>query len=147
MKNKEEGLQEIYERIKANRVLLGVKTFKWIPTSPIQEEDMPCIFLLEGTDNIIKHSGRSTTGFPAQRVAEVTIELVTSGAVDIKALFRKVRQAIFAISDSDPIKYDSRISDKVFFNESRIEGPEGYGLPNVKGMRLILDVVYSDENF
>ena len=147
MKNREEGLMEIYERIKANRVALGIKTFKWIPTSPIQEEDMPCIFLLEGSDSIMKHSSRSTTGFPAQRVMEATVELVAADPTDIKTLFRKVRQAVFAVRGTDPVEYNSRISDKVFFNENRIEGPEGYGLPKVKGIRLVLDLVYTDECF
>jgi hypothetical protein len=145
--NRENGLQEIFNRIKESRTSLGVKTFKWTPTNPIQESDMPCIFLLEGTDQIVKHSSRSNTGFPAKRVMEVILELVTSKDTDIKTMYRNLRKVVFTKRGTDPSEYSSVIANNVFIQESRSEGPEGYGLPNVRGMRLVLDMVYTDENF
>jgi len=145
MINRELGLEEIYERIKSRRAVIGVKTFKRLPTAPIQDSDMPCIFMLEEIDNVIKQTSRGNTGYPVRRVLEVILELVTTKDVDIKAMYRRMRQAVFSIIDSDPVVYNARIADNVFINENRTEGPVGYGLPDILAMRLVLDLVYTDD--
>jgi len=144
MINRENGLLEIYERIKANRSGIGVLSFKRTPTAPIQEEDMPCIFMLEGTDNIIKHSSRGNTGYPVKRALEVTLEIVTNKEADIKTIYRKLRQYVFTSRVSG--KFDSRVANNSFIHESRTDGPTGYGLPDILGMSLILDLVYVDND-
>ena len=146
MINRENGLVEIYERIAAKRVDIGVITFRRTPTEPIQSDDMPCIFMMEGVDSILKHASRSTTGYPVQRVLEVELELVTTKDVDIKAIYRKIRQAVFTVRGSDPLSYSSRIANNVFINENRTEGPIGYGLPDILCMSLVLDLVYTDND-
>lgn len=143
MIDREAGLVEIYERLKANRVTLGVKTFKRNPTEPIVAEDLPCIFMIENDDVIIKRSSRKITD-PKTRKLDTSIELVTSDDVDIKTLFLAVRKVIFTERDSDPAEYSTRVTDTAFIDENRTEGPLGYGLPNVLGMALHLDLVYKD---
>jgi len=145
MINRELGLNEIYERIKDRRTDIGVLTFKRTPTSPIQDSDMPCIFMLEGTDNVIRQTQRNNTGYPARRVLEVILELVTTKDSDIKTMFRNMRQSVFAVIGSDPIMYNARIVHNVSISENRTEGPVGYGLPDILAMRLVLDLVYVDD--
>lgn len=145
MINRELGLDEIYERIKARRDVIGVKTFKRTPTSPIQDSDMPCIFMLEEIDNVIKQSNRGNTGYPVRRVLEVVLELVTTKSTDIKTMYRTMRKSVFSIIGSDPFIYNARIVDSVFIAENRTEGPIGYGLPDILAMRLVLDLVYTDD--
>ncbi len=147
MINREEGLIEIYERIKVNRKDMGIVTFKRTPTTPVKNEDLPCIFMIEGVDNIFDRSSRGTTGYPAKRILEVTLELVTDGDTNIRQLYSDLRRAVFSTIGSDPVVYDSVIAKNTFINENRTEGPIGYGLPDILSMSLVLDLVYVDTEF
>jgi len=100
--------------------------------------------MLEGTDNIIKHSSRANTGYPVRRVLEVTLEVATAKSTDIKALYRKLRTSVFTSRETGA--FNSKIADNTFINENRTEGPTGYGLPDVLGMSLVLDLIYTDDN-
>lgn len=147
MKNREDGLLEIYERLKVNRVTLGIKTFKRTPTTPIIESDLPCVFMMEGTDSIMEHSKRNSTGYPAKRMLEVTLEIVTSKDTDIKSLFEDIRRVVFTKRNTDPVVYSSILAENTFISESNTEGPTGYGLPDILGMSLVLNLVYIDNGF
>lgn len=148
MTNRENALLEIYERLKLNRESLGIITFKRIPTTPVTEEELPCIFMSEEADTVIEHSKRNKTGYPARRVLEVGIEIVVAkNSVDIKQLFMDVRRVVFTKRGSDPVEYNPILAENCFINENRTEGPTGYGLPDVVGMRLVLDLVYTDNAF
>lgn len=145
MINRDKGLDEIYERIKANRITLGIKTFKRTPTTPVQNEDLPCIFMIEGVDNILEHSPRSKTGYPCKRALEVRLELVTDSSINIKQLYFDLRRIVFTQRDSNPVVFNPVIADNTFINENRTEGPTGYGLPDILSMSLVLDLVYNDK--
>lgn len=147
MINRENGLQEIYERLKANRVALGVKSFKRTPTSPAVQEDLPCIFMFEETDNVVEHSKRNKTGYPAKRVLEVVLEVIATKEADVKQLHIDIRRVIFTELGSNPPVFSPIVAENTFINENRTEGPSGYGLPDVVGMRLVLDLVYTDNGF
>ena len=148
MENRELGLLEIKARIKADRTTLGLTSFKRTPTRPSAPKDTPCVFMLEGIDNIFKRASRNKTGYPAQRSLEVTIELVVNKKdTDIKPLFLDLRKTVFKIIGSDPPVYNPIVADDVFINENRTEGPVGYGLPDIKVMRLVLDLIYTDGGF
>jgi len=138
-------LTELYNRIKDKRVVIGVTSFKRTPTNPISDSDMPCIFMLEGIDNIINPSKRNATGYPARRILEVIFELVTDEKTNIKTMYMEMRKALFTRIDNGV--YDPRIADNVFIGENRTEGPLGYGLPDILSMRLVLDLVYTDNGF
>lgn len=137
MERREEGLIEIYTRIANARAALGLKAFKRTPTTPVTEQFLPCIFMIEGVDEVSQHSSRTQTGFPCRRVLEVTLEMVTNRDVDIKQLYREVRSVVFS---NGVIVAD----DNTFIREIRTEGPTGYGLPDVLGMRLVLLLGYND---
>ena len=145
MINRENGLLEIYERIKAKRIELGLTSFKRTPTNPIKEPDMPCVFMMEGIDNIVKHSSRGNTGYPCTRALEVELEIVVNKSVDIMALYRQLRSVVFTSRDGSGMK-NARLSDGTSIRENRTEGPTGYGLPDVKGMSLFLDMIYTDND-
>lgn len=147
MDNKEAGLVEIYERIKSQREVLGLVSFKRNPTKTIDQSMMPSVAMIEGVDNIVKRSDRSRTGYPARRVAEIELEIVAHKDIDLKALYRNVRRVVFMERNTDPAIYNPIVAENVFINENRTEGPSGFGLPDVTGMRLVLDLVYTDNGF
>lgn len=149
MENRELGLLEIKARIKLDRVALGLTSFKRTPTRPSSDTDLPCVFMIEGIDTIFKRASRNKLGYPAQRSLEVAIELLVNkqATPDIKGLFLELRKTVFKVRDSNPAEYSPIIADNVFINENRTEGPVGYGLPDIKVMRLILDLIYTDGGF
>ncbi|MDP8268257.1 MAG: hypothetical protein P9L97_05960 [Candidatus Tenebribacter davisii] len=140
--NREAGLVEIYDRIKANRVVLGLNSFKRTPTVPVKESDLTCVLMIEGEDMIIKKSSRGTTGYPATRLLTVTIEVIAEKTIDVKQITRDLRGVIF--TDRVTGNPSSIVADNVFIHENRMEGPMGFGLPGIIGMRLILDLIYTD---
>lgn len=146
MENRELGLTEMYERIKAARTELGLVSFRRLPTRPSELSDLPCVFMLEGPDRIIKRSSRGSLGYPATRILEVTFESVVNkrDSVNVKILNQGIRQAIFKIRGSDPSVYSSSIAANTFIQEDRTEGPSSYGLPDIEVMRLIIDLTYID---
>lgn len=147
MINRDDALEEIYQRIKDNKDVLGLTTFKRTPTEPIDQDQLPCIFMMEGVDNIIEYSKRSKTGYPARRVLEVVLELAALSETDIKDLYRNLRSVVFTVRGSDPAEFNPIVATNAFISENRTEGPTGYGLPDTLGMRLVLDLVYTDKGF
>lgn len=147
MINKENGLVEIYERIKAKRTDLGLRAFRRNPTKPADPSLLPCLFMIEGEDHITKRSGRSATGYPAKRNAEITIELVVGKDADIKAMYRNLRRFVFMERGSDPVVYNPRVAENVFISELRSNGPSGVGIPDISSMEMILEMTYIDEGF
>lgn len=148
MDNREDSLLELYERVKLNRTDLGLKSFKRTPTNPIADTDMPCLIMLEGVDNIVAHGSKNSSGYPVRRALEVTLELITTKDTEIKTLLKDLRRIVFTERSTDPPVYRARLvpdNRTGFIQESRTEGPTGYGLPNVLGMSLVLDLVYTDD--
>jgi len=147
MINRENGLIEIFERIKANKDTLGLVTFRRTPTSPVREEELPCVFMSEDVDSVIEHSARNKYGYPARRVLEVVLEIITTRDTNIKQLYIDIRKIIFTERNTVPAVFNSIVADNAFINENRTEGPTGYGLQDVLGMRLVLDLIYTDNGF
>jgi hypothetical protein len=145
MDNREAGLTELYERLRESRDALGLKSFIRTPTKPVVESQMPSVVMSEGSDIVTTHSQRYPHGFPARRVLEVAFEVITRSDADIKALHRAVRLVLFCERGSS--KINPIIAEDTFINEKFTEGPIGYGLPNIVGMRLILDLIYTDKGF
>ena len=101
----------------------------------------------EETDSVLEHSKRNKTGYPAKRVLEVVLEIVVSDTTNIKQLYLDMRRVVFTERGSDPLVFNPVLAQNTFINENRTEGPTGYGLPDVLGMRLVLDLVYTDNGF
>ncbi len=141
MDRREEGLLEIISRIKAAKDAdsLAVTSFKRNPTSPVNVDDLPCIFMLEGEDPIVKRASRDMLGYPAERELEVTLELITTADIDIKSLKKNLRIAV--------LKDGAIVAPNTFIREVRTEGPTGYGLPDVLGIRFVLSMRYIDAGY
>jgi hypothetical protein len=146
MENRELGLLEIFNRVKAERDSLGLVSFKRTPTRPSQINQCPCVFMLEGIDVIFKHADRDPLGYPARRVLDVSLELVVDKreTPDIKLMMHNLRKAVFKVIGSDPPEYSGRFADNLHIRENRMEGPIGYGLPDIKVMKFVLDLTYID---
>jgi len=141
MDKRELGLLEIYNRIKDAKTSgdLVVKSFQRNPTVPVNLQDLPCIFMVEGEDEIHKRSSRNPLGYPAERTLEVLLELIVDGATDIRRLFKDLRIAV--------LKKGAIVATNTFIREIRTEGPTGYGLPDVLGIRFVLSLSYMDDGY
>lgn len=136
MEKREEGLQVLYNRIKDARTELGISTFKRTPSSPIEERDLLCVFMSEGTDRITKPSSRHPLGYPARREVEIVFELINVESFDIRSFFTQFRKKILS---------SGNLTEDCFVREVRAVGPMGYRtLTNVVGMQLILAMSYTD---
>lgn len=145
MDNREEGLVEIYERIKAKKDDIGLLAFRRTPTKPLDPNQVPLGIMLEDVDTPVKPSDRTTAGYPARRVLEVNLELICNERDhDIKSVYKEFRKAVFMDRGMFE-KVNVKVADGVFINENRCEGPYPYGIPNLLGMRLILNLIYTDK--
>lgn len=149
MENRELALQDIYQRLKkqydAGKLL--VNTFQRTPTVPVKEEDLPAIFLLEDDDEVVKPSARNEFGYPATRKLEITIEVIIKTVDDadetetIGYMAKLVRASI--LKDGAHLAN----SKTTAIREVRTEGPTGYGLPGVIGLKLVFEIIYDDAGF
>lgn len=136
MQNRENGLVEIYNRVYNARVALGLKAFKRTPTAPVDVNFLPCVFMHEGVDEIVKHASRNMHGYPARRILEVMLEIITGTGYDVKQIYRGVRSVVFGTT---PV-----VADDTFIREIRTEGPTGYDIPDVVGIRFVVGLTYTD---
>lgn len=147
MKRRIDACKVIYERIKADKDTIGLKTFKETPTENAKPESMPICFMVYGTDEIIKRSSRTASRISGKgntRSVEVILELIGKKSDDIPGIFEKVRDAV--LQDIYPIKdVNGKIDPTTFMIEDRTEGPVGYGLPDVEAMVFVINLVYLDE--
>jgi len=139
------AMQEIKDRFYEKKNDLGLLYLKDTPSGEIDPDQTPAILLTSGTDSIGKYSNRSDHGYPAQRILEVSIEaIINSRDIDVVDFFKNVRKTAFIGRGTNPEIVDIQVADGVFIRENRSEGPFGYGLPNMIGMRLVLDLLYTD---
>ena len=147
MDDRDLALKEIKDRITLKKDDLGLTTFRTNVTRPVSERDLTCVVLHEGDDYIVKYSPRTSHGYPATRTMEVVLEIIVLDTVDIKALYRQLRRVVFSEKGVEPQVFNPRLTTNnktTFIRENRSEGPTGYGLPGILGMRLVLDLVYVD---
>ena len=143
------GCKGIYERIKADRVEIGLKTFDEITTSQYKADQLPVCAMNYGTDTIIKKSSRSASpsrkGEPDIRQSEVILEFITDKKIErAMDLYLRARKVIF--SDIYPLKNEDGSDDRsVHMVEARTEGPFGYGVPDAEVMTLVIALTYPDE--
>lgn len=144
MDNREAGIAELKARLYARKAEAGIAMFIETPSGELNPEKTPAVLLSEGEDIIDLTSSRNQSGYPAKRILEIMFECV----VDIRnnkprTFCKDVRRALFLDKSVDEINI--MLLSEVFIREARMEGPFGYGLPNINGMRLILNLFYPDE--
>ena len=136
MNKREEGLVEIYNRIKVARVELGIVQFRRSPTTTLDK--VPMCIMLEDMDEILKRPSRGRLSYPCLRNVDIILELaVNENVTDIRSLILDLRRVVFAGGIT--------VAEKTIIEELRLEGPFGYGVPDILGMRLILGMVYTDD--
>lgn len=145
MDNREEGLVEIHERFKAKKDDIGLVAFRRNPTQPLDPNQLPVGIMLEDVDTVVKASSKTSFGYPARRVLEVNLELICNEKHhDIKSVYKEFRKAVFMDRGMFE-KVNVKVADNTFISENRCEGPYPYGVPNLLGMRLILNLIYTDK--
>ncbi len=139
--DRELGVVEVYDRLTPMLESYPLKRLDRTPADSAEKDDMPCIFVIEGEDPIIKYSSRSNLGYPCYRKLQLIVEvweLASSGdnAV-VKLLTNEARKAILA--------NEGVLLKGVVIRESKVIGPFNLGVPNTVGMRLFFDLPYKDE--
>lgn len=150
MDERDQALAEIKERLRSRKDLIGINYLKEVPSGELDPNKVPAVLIIEGSDSILKSSGRSSSGYPAKRVLEVTFEcIVNSKTISARTFCKEIRKAVFYDRYVEGVedRINTKIVDNVFIAENKTEGPFGYGLPNINGMRLIIDLVYNDNGF
>ena len=135
MENREAGLQVLYNRIKDERTSLGIKTFRRTPSTPVEEKHLLCVFMSEGIDRIAQPSTRNWLGYPARRELEIIFEMIAVDTFDIRDFFTRFRTVVLS---------SATLTSDCIVREVRALGPQGYGMPNVIGLQLILSMSYTD---
>lgn len=145
MDKRDQSLIELKERLRLRKDEIGIVSFKETPSGEISPDKLPCVLMEEGVDSIIEHSGRKKSGYPARRILEVSFEcIVNSKSVSPRNFCKDVRRCLFLEKGSDT-QININVAELSFIKENRMEGPFGYGLPNINGMKLILDLIYIDD--
>jgi hypothetical protein len=148
MQKRLDACEEIFQRIKTNRVDIGLKQFKRTPTVQAKVEEFPICFMNYGKDLIVKRSSRTSSptrkGEANMRSLEVVLEIVARESSDIMSIFEKVRA--YVLADIHPLKDENGIPDpSTHMYEERTEGPIGYGLPEIVAMIFVITLIYPDE--
>lgn len=152
---RELGLTKIKERLIQDKDALGLKSIKRNSNDPISKDMMNAVFILEGRDYITEHASRSFIGYPAKRMLEVDIEIVTKNDRDgkaIKELYQKVRRTVLCDRTVNPdlsITYNPNpiLADNTAIRELRTLGAGLYDIPELIGMKLVLGLYYIDYGF
>lgn len=144
MDKREEGLATLVNRIKFRREYIGLSKFVRNPTEFTDEDNMPTLMMFEGVDLVVAKASRGVTGYPARRRLEVNLEIMAGKGDNVKELYNKVRNAVFKEA-TEAGAVSSTVAKNTFIVENRTEGPISYNLPNILGMRLYLDLIYTDE--
>lgn len=149
MDYREQALTEIANRIKRDRDVLELKTFRWNNNNTSDKEEVPIVYMFEGDDKIINHSNRNKIGYPARRELEVEMEIVVKkDKTLLKSIYKKLRRAIFCErEDSENLiiwKPNNVVAKNCFIVEKRIKGPGTYEIPELIGIKMTLGLSYTD---
>lgn len=142
------GCEGLYQRIKAARTTIGLKTFVRTPTEQASLEQLPLCFMNYGTDSIIKKSSRTSSpsrdGATSICAVEIIFEIISLQGSDIISIFQKLRKAV--LSDIYPaLDTEGAVDYSVSLAEERKEGPLGYGLPDVVAFIFVVTLTYPDK--
>jgi len=139
--NRELGVVEVYDRLKPLFASYPLKRLDRTPADPAEKDDMPCIFLMEGEDPIIKYSTRNFIGYPVKRVLQLFVEVwetAESGDnAQVRLLYQEARKAILANK--------GQLFIGTVIRESNLFGPFNLGVPGTVAMRTTFELVYKDD--
>lgn len=136
MEKRELSVVEIEKRVKDAKVELGLATCRRMPGAPVTSDNCPAVLVVEGVDDVVKTSNRGNSIYPARRQVEIILEIISKLDYDVRKLYRDVRSKVVM---------NPAVADGCFIQEHRTEGPNGYDLPDIQGMRLVLLLFYDDD--
>ena len=147
MDNREVGLSVIKNRIINDKDTLNVKSIWRNSNEPIDKSMLNAVYIFEGEDSIIKHANNNFLGYPARRLLEVEIELVTTIDRDgkgIKTFYQNLRRAVLCDKIDDIYTPNPILADDVIIRELRTYGAHPYSTPGLIGMKMVLGLQYID---
>lgn len=152
---RELGLTVIKQRLIDDKEYLQLKTIKRNSNDPISKVPMNAIFIFEGRDTITEHASKNFLGYPAKRMLEIDIEIITKNDRDgksIKDLYQKVRRTVLCdrvVNIDESITYipNPILADNTAVRELRTLGAGLYDIPELIGMKLVLGLYYIDYGF
>jgi hypothetical protein len=162
MDYREASLEEIARRIKRDRDLLNLKSFKWNSNDPVNKINIPAIYMFEGRDTIKEYISRNKIGYPCKRHLEVNIEMIVENESSIKddfkklkIFYQKVRRSVFCDREDiirDEVKSivwtpNNTLAKNSYMLELRTKGPNTYEIPELIGMKMVVGVWYDDFGF
>lgn len=137
MVNRELGLAEVEKRCRPLYNSLSLKNVMRVPSRAIDEDDMPCILIMEGDDDIVNRSSRDFIGYPCKRKLDVIVECWDLASGNVRNICLEARKAVLASKGV--------LLNGVVINESKTVGPFNLGVPNMLGMRIIFNLFYKDD--
>jgi len=105
------------------------------PVDPIGVNSMPAILLFEDEDSIIKRATHNNLGFPLIRTLSLMIEVWDLDKDRVKKLYKSTRKG--ALSNGG-------LLTKANVVEKKTVGPYSSGRDGTMGIRLVLEIVYTE---
>jgi hypothetical protein len=105
------------------------------------------VYMFEGKDIIVKYASNDYLGYPARRLLEVELELISLNDRDgkyIKTFYHNLRKSVLCDKIDDIYQPNCVLSDNVFIRELRTYGAHPYEIPNLIGMKMVLGLSYID---
>ena len=146
---KEQSIVEIENRILNAKSLIGLKAFYRNNDILISKENVPCVKLIEGNDEIKEYSSRGNAGYPARRLLEIDVQIISIDQNDrgasIKNLFLIVRRAIFCVKVDGAYVPTPSLARNSYIREIRSVGPLPYETQGLIGIVLTIGLNYVDD--
>jgi len=147
MELREQGIDIIKQRIIEDKDILGLKSIKRNSNQPVNKNKLNAIYIFENEDIITKHASNDFLGYPARRMLELEIQLISQNDRDgkgIKDLFLKLRRTVLCKKENDIYIPEPTLIDNVFVRELKTIGAGTYEIPELIGMKMILGLHYID---
>lgn len=148
MNLRDKSLTKIYERIKRDRIELGIKSIVWNKNTTVEKDNIPVIFMIESKDIIKKHDSRNKIGYPARRELEIEIAIAAKDKESLWDIYQKTRRAIFCTREDsiESITWvpNNLVEKNSFIVETRTNEPVTYKDPVAIGISLIINLSYVD---
>jgi len=144
---RELGLTAIKDRIINDKDFLSINSIFRNSNNPIDKSLLNSVYIFEGKDVITDHSSKNFLGYPARRMLEVEIELITNADRDgkgIKSFYQNLRKTILCEKNEDVYTPNPILAENTVVRELRSFGPALYKVPELIGMKMVLGLYYID---
>lgn len=136
MENRELGLDEVEKRVNTLYNSLNLKTVMRTPDRAVDENDMPCVLIMEGDDPIESRGKRDFLGYPCARKLSVIVECWDYTSGDVRNIYKEVRKVVQANKGN--------LLTGVVIREEKAIGPFNLNIPGILGMRIVFGLLYQD---